>query len=84
MPAGPSPDQPRSEGSQVLKKGAWEGEGEEPHALSAVVLWQLRRGGMAGKALLQPQQPGGTLEEPLRPGRSAPEPLPGSVNTSEP
>lgn len=26
MPAGPSPDQPRSEGSQVLKKGAWEEE----------------------------------------------------------
>lgn len=24
LPAGPSPDQPRSEGSQVLKKGAWE------------------------------------------------------------
>lgn len=37
MPAGPSPDQPRSEGSQVPKKGAWEEEvegcthlGEEP------------------------------------------------------
>lgn len=28
MPAGPSPDQPRSEGSQVLKKGAWEEEVE--------------------------------------------------------
>lgn len=37
MPAGPSPDQPRSEGSRVLKKGAWEEDvegcthvGEEP------------------------------------------------------
>lgn len=37
MPSGPSPDQPRSEGSQVPKKGAWEEEvegcthlGEEP------------------------------------------------------